>query len=100
MLMGVPIRLRFFLLSAAVAAVAGNTTFADEPTPEAIVDKAPDSEQYFTRRVLPILKERCYKCHSHSAKAAKGGLVLDSRSGWMTGGDSGPAIVPGKADES
>ena len=30
----------------------------------------------------------------------EGGLTLDSKSGWATGGDSGPAIVPGKPDES
>lgn len=30
----------------------------------------------------------------------KGGLTLDSRSGWEEGGDSGTAIVPGKPDES
>jgi hypothetical protein len=30
----------------------------------------------------------------------KGGLTLDSRSGWEQGGDSGPAIVPGKPEKS
>jgi len=30
----------------------------------------------------------------------KGGLTLDSRSGWEQGGDSGPAVVPGKLDDS
>lgn len=30
----------------------------------------------------------------------KGGLTLDSRSGWIAGGDSGPAIVPGNVEES
>ncbi|MCA8988643.1 MAG: DUF1549 domain-containing protein, partial [Planctomycetaceae bacterium] len=30
----------------------------------------------------------------------EGGLTLDSHSGWKTGGDRGPAIVPGKPDES
>ncbi|MEX2287850.1 MAG: PSD1 and planctomycete cytochrome C domain-containing protein, partial [Planctomycetaceae bacterium] len=94
------VRLPVFTLSVVVAAVAGISGFADEPKPDAAIDEAPATDAFFTRRVLPILKERCYKCHSHSANTTKGGLVLDSRTGWITGGDSGPAIVPGKADES
>src|SRR6185312_6933520 len=42
----------------------------------------------------------CYRCHSSEAKVLKGGLRLDSRGGWMKGGDSGPAIVPGEPDKS
>lgn len=30
----------------------------------------------------------------------RGGLALDSRSGWEKGGDSGPAVVPGNPDKS
>jgi len=30
----------------------------------------------------------------------KGGLALDSKDGWMKGGDTGVAIVPGKPEES
>jgi hypothetical protein len=54
---------------------------------------------FFDAKVRPLLVERCYECHSHEKKI-KGGLVLDSRSGWEKGGDSGPAIVPGKPDDS
>ncbi|MEQ1854778.1 MAG: protein-disulfide reductase DsbD domain-containing protein, partial [Chthoniobacteraceae bacterium] len=32
----------------------------------------------------------------HGPDKQKGGLRLDSRAGWENGGDSGPAIVPGK----
>ena len=58
------------------------------------------AEASFTTNVLPILKQHCYKCHSHAAGKAKGGLMLDSRSGWVKGGDAGTAIVPGKPDAS
>ncbi len=58
------------------------------------------AEAFFTENVQPILKQHCYECHSHDAKEAEGGLVLDSRSGWEKGGDAGPAVVPGKPDES
>src|SRR5690606_22104292 len=47
-----------------------------------------------------LLKSRCYECHSHEAGSASGGLMLDSKSGWTAGGDTGPAAVPGKPDES
>ena len=30
----------------------------------------------------------------------KGGLTLDSKSGWAQGGDSGPTIIPGKPEKS
>lgn len=57
-------------------------------------------EQTFLNEVLPLLKQHCFECHSHAAGKAKGGLVLDSWSGWSKGGDSGPAVVPGNLDES
>jgi hypothetical protein len=57
-------------------------------------------EQFFREQALPILKQHCFACHSHGAGKAKGGLVLDSRSGWEKGGDSGPVVVPGNAAES
>ena len=56
--------------------------------------------EFFDKHVLPILKRRCYACHSHESGKAKGGLVLDSRQGWRKGGSEGPAVVPGKPDES
>ncbi len=56
--------------------------------------------QFFQDKVQPVLAENCYKCHSHSAEKIKGGLVLDSLAGLLKGGDSGPALVPGKPDES
>ncbi len=55
---------------------------------------------FFEKRIRPVLVEHCYECHSVGAKKAKGGLRLDSREGWVKGGDSGPAILPGKPDDS
>ena len=48
----------------------------------------------------PLLIKHCYQCHSSQAKILKGGLRLDSRGGWMKGGDTGPAIVPARPEES
>jgi hypothetical protein len=58
---------------------------------------------FFESKIRPVLVEKCHGCHSAEAKAAgklKGGLYLDTRDGWMAGGDSGPAIVPGKPAQS
>lgn len=56
--------------------------------------------EFFEKKVRPILTKHCYACHSSAAKKAKGGLLLDSRAGLRKGGESGPAIVAGKPDES
>lgn len=55
--------------------------------------KAADFE-LFESRIRPMLVDRCYSCHN-SAGTADGGLAVDSRDGLLTGGDSGPAVVPG-----
>lgn len=60
----------------------------------------PDDVEFFTTQVLPLLEARCLECHSHKSRTMEGGLTLDSRSGWATGGDRGPAISPRKPDQS
>ena len=52
----------------------------------------------FESKIRPILVNRCEKCHG--ARKQEGGLRLDQKSGWARGGDQGPAIVPGKPEES
>ena len=63
-------------------------------------DAAPTAEQvrFFESAVRPLLVENCQKCHG-TAKQFNG-LRLDSREAILRGGDSGPAIVPGKPEES
>ncbi len=56
--------------------------------------------EFFEKKVRPVLVEHCYKCHSAQAKKVKGGLLLDSREGLLRGGDTGPALVPGKPEQS
>jgi mono/diheme cytochrome c family protein len=53
---------------------------------------------FFETKIRPVLVEHCYECHA--GKKSRGGLTLDSREGLLQGGDKGPAVVPGKADES
>src|SRR5437764_14054844 len=71
--------------------------------PAAPVKGDPDGIDFFEKKIRPVLVEHCYKCHSAEAQAKKklrGGLRLDTREGLLEGGDSGPAIVPGKAKAS
>lgn len=62
----------------------------------------PSEEQvkFFETKIRPVLIDKCYSCHSAEAGKASGGLLLDSRDGLLEGGDSGPALVPGKPDDS
>src|SRR4051812_13877625 len=52
----------------------------------------------FENRVRPILAVRCVKCHGPQKQESN--LRLDSRAAMMQGGASGPAIVPGRPEES
>lgn len=72
--------LALMILSGASADDPGNTGY--EPS------------RFFKTQILPILERRCYECHSEQEGQDDGGLVLDSRAGWMQGGDHGPAVVP------
>lgn len=56
--------------------------------------------EFFESRIRPVLVEHCYECHSGRSKKIEGGLRLDSKEGWTKGGESGPAIIPGKPDDS
>jgi cytochrome c553 len=51
----------------------------------------------FETKIRPLLAANCYACHGESATA---GLRVDSREGLLRGGESGPAVVPGKPEES
>ena len=56
--------------------------------------------EFFEKDVRPLLVKRCYECHSSESEELAGGLLLDSRSAILTGGDSGASIEPGKPSES
>ena len=55
---------------------------------------------FFENRIRPVLAQHCYNCHSQRANTLQGGLFVDSLDGLLKGGDSGPALINGKADES
>ncbi len=53
---------------------------------------------FFETKIRPVLVEKCIQCHGPTKQTS--GLRLDSRSAMLSGGDSGPALVPGKMAES
>ncbi|MFN9372731.1 MAG: PSD1 and planctomycete cytochrome C domain-containing protein [Planctomycetaceae bacterium] len=59
---------------------------------------SPEDLAFFETSVRPVLVEHCGKCHGATRQWAS--LRLDSRDAFLKGGDSGPAIVPGKPEES
>lgn len=60
----------------------------------------PEELAFFETKILPVLKEECYRCHSDESGKMRGGLRLDNRLLLHIGGDSGPAVVPGNVDQS
>ena len=60
----------------------------------------PKKLEFFESRIRPILIEHCYECHSAKSEEVKGSLLVDSAAGLLRGGDSGPAIIAGKPNES
>ncbi|MCO6458837.1 MAG: hypothetical protein J5I93_26315, partial [Pirellulaceae bacterium] len=66
------------------------------PIPIADVNRATPVE--FQKEILPLLQKSCLACHNKSE--ANGDLVLESPQTMIQGGDSGPAVVPGKSGES
>ncbi len=59
---------------------------------------APEAVEFFEKKVRPVLIEHCFRCHGPGKK--KGSLSLESREGLLKGGDSGPAIVAGRPEQS
>ncbi len=74
----------------AVALLFVTCTVRSEPSDAA--------HRHFTEKVKPLLESRCVSCHGPDK--VKGNLRMNSRAGLLKGGDNGPALVPGKPEES
>lgn len=87
------------VLIAVLVGLAVVTGLQDESSAK---DKPVTTEDrtFFENRIRPVLVKHCYECHSADSEEVGGKLLLDTRDGVRTGGESGPAVVPGKPDES
>lgn len=54
--------------------------------------------EFFTMQVLPIIETRCLRCHS--GPKPKAGLDQSTVAAMLAGGRDGPALVPGRPEES
>jgi hypothetical protein len=61
---------------------------------------SPADIEFFEKQVRPVLIESCGGCHGAAAGPPSGGLRLDRRDGLLKGGTRGPAIVPGRPEQS
>jgi hypothetical protein len=86
------------MFAALFVRAAGYAGAAEGTTPQPGLTR--EGTEFFEKKIRPVLTEKCYKCHSAGAEKIKGGLLLDSRAGWMKGGESGPVIVPGNPEKS
>ena len=77
--------------------LSGMSVFGDEPQVEKPGAKG---RELFEKTIKPVLIKHCYECHSKNGKDIEGGLELDSPSGMMKGGDTGPMLVPHQVEKS
>jgi WD40 repeat protein len=80
----------------ALAASALSHSLSAAPLPEAELNRSTAVD--FEKEILPILKNNCLACHNQTKPKAE--LVLETPQTILKGGDSGPAVVPGKPTES
>jgi hypothetical protein len=78
--------------SALIAVIDPSITHAEELSKSDV--------DFFEKKIRPVLVKHCYECHSAKSKELGGKLLLDSRDGILQGGESGPALISGKPNES
>ncbi len=88
-------RIGVSLLLLALGLVQGPAR-AEDATAEPAFDRA--AIEFFEKEVRPLLAQRCQGCHGPEKQ--KSDLRLDSRAAALAGGLTGPAVVPGKPEES
>lgn len=65
------------------------------------VQGKPDDREkisFFEKSVRPILIKHCVQCHGQEKQES--GLRVEQIESMLKGGDTGPALIPGKPDES
>ena len=51
-----------------------------------------DQIAFFREKIEPVMKEKCYKCHSGDSEKLKADLLLDTAAGVLKGGENGPIL--------
>lgn len=68
-----------------------------DSTPDMLTQSNP-GKSLFETQIAPLLANRCLECHDSASR--QGLLDLSKKAAALTGGENGPSIVPGNADES
>jgi len=82
-----------------IAAVACLASLAVGVPPRKPRPATAGAREAFTADVLPLLRRKCFGCHGDGTDL-EGKLDLRTRAGMLKGGESGPALVPGKPEKS
>src|SRR6478672_7308604 len=85
-----------FLVALIFLLVTSLEAAAADPLPVATSNRKTPVD--FESEILPFLKQSCLACHNQTK--AKADLVLETPQTILKGGESGPAVVPGKPEES
>lgn len=80
---------RVLLSALAVCMLPASTAVAQTPDARSVS---------FTNDVKPILQVACVRCHARGND--KGGFSIETRDAMLRGGDTGPAVVPGRSADS
>ncbi len=59
----------------------------------------PEKQRFFENTIRPLLVAKCIDCHSGD-NSSETVLAMVSRQTLLAGGDFGPAIIPGRAEDS
>ncbi len=86
-------------VAATIGAVFGLSVLFGSSRPAVATGPTLEGSEFFEKKIRPLLVSQCYECHS-AGKKKRGGLLLDSRITALKGGDTGPALVPSKPDDS
>ena len=73
--------------------LAESAIFVALVTAPPLFAQTPDTA-FFEAKIRPVLAENCYRCHSSTMVAPKGGIILDTKEGLHS------IVVPGKPAES
>ncbi|MEO2042168.1 MAG: PSD1 and planctomycete cytochrome C domain-containing protein, partial [Pirellulales bacterium] len=88
------------LLAFTLSLVVGTKSLFAQPAMD-LAERNETSEQLFVRRIVPLLREKCFACHGDDVDSREGGLDLRSLQTVARGGDSEePGVVPMHPDRS
>jgi len=95
----------FLALFCLVAAPEINNSSAQEKQPAAtasagisVTSLSRDTQVDFQTEILPFLKNNCLACHNQTK--SKASLILETPQTILKGGDSGPAVIPKRGEDS